>query len=224
MRIKALFLDFYGTLVHEDDEIVRKMCERICNESPCRPETGEIKNYWWELFSSSCASSFGDGFMLQRDIELKSLEAVLRRFEYCGGAGGLSEELFRYWARPSLFDDTLHFLNTIDIPVCIVSNIDRKDLYSAVEFNNIKAESLLTSEDVRSYKPRPEIFLKALELMKVRPEEALHVGDSLACDIAGAGRLGINTCWLNRSGRYNSGGGRPDMECPNLACLCEYLT
>jgi len=66
-------------------------------------------------------------------------------------------------------------------------------------YHGIKATSIVTSEDVRSYKPRPEIFLRALELINVRPGEVLHIGDSLSSDIAGAKGLGISTCWLNRN-------------------------
>ncbi len=34
MHLKAIFLDFYGTLVHEDDEIIPGICEKISFHSP----------------------------------------------------------------------------------------------------------------------------------------------------------------------------------------------
>lgn len=68
-----------------------------------------------------------------------------------------------------MFEDTLPFLDGITVPVCIVSNIDRVDLESAVAFHSIKVANIVTSEDARSYKPRPEIFMTALKLMNVKP-------------------------------------------------------
>ena len=33
------------------------------------------------------------------------------------------------------------------------------------------------------------------------PEEVIHIGDSLSCDVKGASGAGIKAVWLNRSGR-----------------------
>lgn len=170
-EVKALFLDFYGTLVYEDGEVISRICERIKKESPCRPEISDIASFWWKKFFSSCVESFGEKFRLQRDIELKSLREMIQRFVCNDDAEDISEELFSYWMKPPIFHDTVQFLDKVNIPICIVSNIDRADLISAVKFHAIKVTNLVTSEDVRSYKPRPEIFLRALELMGVKPEE-----------------------------------------------------
>lgn len=42
-------------------------------------------------------------------------------------------------------------------------------------------------------KPHPSVFLAALDALRLRPEECVHVGDDLICDIAGARALGIRT-------------------------------
>jgi HAD superfamily hydrolase (TIGR01509 family) len=49
------------------------------------------------------------------------------------------------------------------------------------------------SADVGALKPQPEIFLHALDRLGVAPEDAMFVGDRLATDIQGAGRLGLTT-------------------------------
>jgi len=223
MNIKALFLDFYGTLVYEDGEVISRICKKIRKASPYCPETREIATYWWEKFFSSCVESYDENFRLQRDIEMESLRETLQRFGCNENIEKISEGLFRYWAKPPIFEDTLPFLEKIKLPTYIVSNIDRADLISAVCHHDIKATSIVTSEDVRSYKPRSEIFLRALEQINVRPEEVLHIGDSLSSDIAGAKGLGINTCWLNRNRKNNSSGHRPDIECYSLLEVLNYL-
>ncbi len=44
----------------------------------------------------------------------------------------------------------------------------------------------------------PEIFEAALAALGVAPDEAVHVGDSLKADVAGAAALGIRTVWITR--------------------------
>ena len=45
-------------------------------------------------------------------------------------------------------------------------------------------------------KPAPSIFEKALKLANCEASEAIHVGDSLASDIAGAHNSGITSVWI----------------------------
>jgi HAD superfamily hydrolase (TIGR01549 family) len=45
-------------------------------------------------------------------------------------------------------------------------------------------------------KPARSIFYKALELANCEAHEAIHVGDSLASDIAGAHHCGITSVWI----------------------------
>ena len=45
-------------------------------------------------------------------------------------------------------------------------------------------------------KPAPSIFYKALSLANCEAHEAIHVGDSLAADIAGAHNSGITSVWI----------------------------
>jgi FMN phosphatase YigB (HAD superfamily) len=59
-------------------------------------------------------------------------------------------------------------------------------------------DALVISHDVGVRKPRPEIFETALAALGVEPGEALHVGDNLEADVAGAAALGIRTIWLTR--------------------------
>ncbi|MEC6881329.1 HAD family hydrolase [Photobacterium piscicola] len=46
-------------------------------------------------------------------------------------------------------------------------------------------------------KPALSIFKKALDLVKCEPSETLHMGDSLAADIAGANGAGIASVWVD---------------------------
>ncbi|HIP88623.1 MAG TPA: TIGR02253 family HAD-type hydrolase [Thermococcus paralvinellae] len=58
---------------------------------------------------------------------------------------------------------------------------------------------IVTRDDLKTVKPDPKIFLYALEKLKVEPDEAMMIGDSLEQDVYGAKSVGMVTVWINRS-------------------------
>jgi putative hydrolase of the HAD superfamily len=52
------------------------------------------------------------------------------------------------------------------------------------------------SDEIGLRKPRPEIFQQTLAELGVQPSEALHVGDTLASDVAGALGIGMRAVHL----------------------------
>jgi putative hydrolase of the HAD superfamily len=61
-------------------------------------------------------------------------------------------------------------------------------------------DGVVTSADSGFRKPDPAIFGVALELAGCGADEAVHVGDTVAEDVAGAGAAGIRALHLDRSG------------------------
>jgi putative hydrolase of the HAD superfamily len=61
-------------------------------------------------------------------------------------------------------------------------------------------DGVLTSAAVGARKPDPAIFEAALELARCRADEAVHVGDTAADDVAGARAAGIRALLLDRDG------------------------
>jgi hypothetical protein len=59
MRIKTLFIDYYGTLVFEDSDVILKICERIKKTSSYKPDIKDIASFWWGKFYSLCCDSCG---------------------------------------------------------------------------------------------------------------------------------------------------------------------
>ena len=88
--------------------------------------------------------------------------------------------------------------------VAIVSNgssaRQRAKLESA-ELNDLEIDVLI-SEEVGYAKPDPRIFARALR--ERAPETVWFVGDHPDHDIAGASRLGMQTCWVRRGQPWNA--------------------
>ncbi len=198
--IKAFFVDFYGTLAHEDGEIVQKV-SKIIYDTGKAENTSEIDGYWWRDFQSMFTDASGETFMKQREIELRSIQHTLEHFQSDADAVELADMLFAHWVAPGLFEDTIAFFQNSPLPIYIVSNIDTADVEKAIAFHGLTPSGVFTSEDAKSYKPRPELFEMALQKNGLAPDEVIHIGDSISSDVKGASALGIRTLWINRFGK-----------------------
>ena len=196
--IKALFFDFYGTIVHEDGVVIDEITT-IISDTGDGAEKSTIGSYWWQIFQESCRNSFGDNFKTQRELEVNSLEMTLKKFESNANADELSKKMFEHWRKPPIFEDAANFFALCDIPYYIVSNIDTDDVTAAIHHHGLTPVKVFTSEDAKSYKPRSELFEMALKETGLCPQEIVHIGDSLSSDIKGASDLGIHTIWINRN-------------------------
>jgi HAD superfamily hydrolase (TIGR01549 family) len=74
----------------------------------------------------------------------------------------------------------------------------------------------VTSAEAGADKPQPPIFLNALELAKVKANEAIHVGDQYQNDVLGARGVGISPILLDRTDYYAE-----ITDCPRIRSLTE---
>lgn len=197
---KAVFIDFYGTIVHEDGEVIRKVRQEIFDTGETQ-EISEISTYWWNEFQTSFMSAYGSNFQTQRELEYQSLSKTIQHFHSSADARQLSDLMFEHWVKPPVFEESERFFALCPVPVYIVSNIDRDDILKAISYHGLTPAGVFTSEDARSYKPRKELFELALKSTGFRAEQVVHIGDSLSSDVNGASAVGINAIWINRSGR-----------------------
>jgi putative hydrolase of the HAD superfamily len=79
-------------------------------------------------------------------------------------------------------------------------------------------------QDVGFEKPDKRIFQAACRQAGCKPEELMHVGDSLESDVQGANGIGALSVWLNRSGKRRQIGIEPDLEIESLAELAIILS
>lgn len=197
--VKGLLLDVYGTIVEEDDAVVHEICSVVADSVGASPT--DVVARWGALFWAALDASHGADFRSQREICETTLASTIAEFGADADAGELSERQFAGWRSLPLRPASREFLEQAAVPICLVSNIDRADLEALLDHHGIRVDAVVTSEDVRAYKPRPEPFHRALEALGLAPSEVLHVGDSVRGDVAGAAALGIPMAWINRLGR-----------------------
>jgi putative hydrolase of the HAD superfamily len=97
---------------------------------------------------------------------------------------------------PVLADLRAHWLK-----LGLVSNTGR-DLGAFVAHHGLDVDAFVSSGVHGKTKPHPTIFLAALELLGVEPDDAVMIGDSLEDDVEGARAAGIQALLLDRENRY----------------------
>ena len=208
-NIRVIFFDAVGTLIHlprgvghHYGIVARGHGRQVAdgawnaafhiawNEMPSPaasnvPRADDDKSWWRELVGrvlDACLPS-GDGF---------DREAYF-------------EELYAHFAQPgvwSLYPDAAALLESLgsEYRLAIISNFDRR-LLAILDQLGIaqRFQHIIISSEVGADKPAPFIFQRAMKLMDVRPEEAVHVGDEPAGDWHGAERAGMHCFRLDRA-------------------------
>ena len=109
-----------------------------------------------------CAESFNDHFRLQKDIAVDSLQMVLNKYHCALKSKTLIKLIHEHWKAPKIYPESKEVLAKCNISKYIVTNIDDEFIYSALQEHNLNFDHVVTSESCRSYKPRTEIFEKAI--------------------------------------------------------------
>jgi len=82
---------------------------------------------------------------------------------------------------------------------------------------------VVTFEDTEKRKPEPEPFAKALELMKLRPDEAIMVGDWAERDVVGAKEIGMRTVFARYGDSFGTGRSGADYDIWDIRELVEIV-
>lgn len=196
--IKAIFMDYTGTMVREDEPYTIELVKYFIAHSSLK-DPKEVLGKVWSKVKEIEALSFGDDFILND-------EKVDRILEYCSENYGLQGD-FQYmhetwrkiWVHAPLFDDVKPFVERVGIPIYIISNDDLKYLEESMRIKDLHPKGIISAETVRACKPHRSIFEKALEAAGVRPDEAVHIGDSMTSDVEPARMLGITPILLSRN-------------------------
>jgi len=95
-------------------------------------------------------------------------------------------------------------------------SLKAKELEDRLHFKDFFDE-IVYSFEINAIKPDPKAFSAILKKLKVKPEEALMVGDSLRSDILGAQGVGMHNCLVNRLGKVlDSAKAKPEFEVKSL--------
>jgi putative hydrolase of the HAD superfamily len=210
---EAILLDALGTLVELEPpapalraELQRRFGVGVSDEEAERAIAAEIAYY---------RSHLDDGRDLGRLADLRARCALVLREALPPALAGVDPA-----AMTEALLASLRFRAFPDAPAAlaaarargrrlvVVSNWDvsLNEVLRRLELAPL-LDGIVTSAGAGARKPAPAIFARALELAGARPEEAIHVGDSLEEDVAGARAAGIAPILIRRDG----GAGAPGV-------------
>jgi len=100
----------------------------------------------------------------------------------------------------------LRGLRELGCRLVVVSNWD-VSLHDVLRDTGLDSlvDGVVASAEVGAAKPDPAVFRAALALAGARPEEALHAGDDLEADVAGARAAGVRAVLVARDGPAPAG-------------------
>jgi 2-haloacid dehalogenase len=224
-RFRVLTFDCYGTLINWEAGILAAVRPMLSNRSiyvsdndvleaygelEVKLESGEWKRYRQVL--RECVAGLGLRFNFSPTAsEMDALPGSLP-----------------FWPP---FGDTVSALRRLRsrFQLAVISNTDDDLFASSARHLEIEFDHVITAEQVKSYKPSHNNFLRAIEKMEIPREQILHVAQSIYHDIVPTRALGISSVWVNRrKGLIGSGAtlpaeGRPDLEVPDLKSLADLL-
>ena len=85
----------------------------------------------------------------------------------------------------------------------VISNWDRTLREKLNELFPPIFDPIVVSQEIGVAKPNVEIYLEAVRLSGVQPEQIIFVGDSIHLDIVPALSVGMKPILLDRTGYYN---------------------
>ena len=224
-RFEILTFDCYGTLINWEAGILGAVRPMLTNrgiyvaddtvleayaELEVQLESGEWKRY--------------------RQVLRECIAGLGLRFDFTPTASEIDAlpGSLPFWPP---FQDSAAALRRLKsrFQLAIISNTDDDFIAASARRLETTFDHVITAEQVKSYKPSHNNFLKAIETIGAPKEEVLHVAQSIYHDIVPTRALGISSVWVNRrKGLAGSGAtlpaeGRPDLEVPDLKSLADLL-
>lgn len=114
---------------------------------------------------------------------------------------------------------TIESLKELGLRTAVISNTEDGRLEESLKIANLLPyfDLLIDSKKVGFRKPNAEIFLVALERLKIGANQAVYIGDSYGYDVVGAQRAGMRAILLDSLGVYE------DVNCPRIRSLAELV-
>ena len=212
VKIKAVLFDLYGTLAYVENpvtetEISEHLFSKGYEVSPQQLKAAwtfvsfiDYPKYGYKNWRSYFSKIF---WRLKVKVNEETLSAIVKLLEskpyqlYPDAAGAVIK------AKENGFK------------TAIVTTIAYFQFKKAVQPIRNYFDFIMTGYEAGCDKTNPKMYRKVLEILNVRPEEAVMIGDDVPIDIILPKKLGINAILLNREGK--------NVECPQADAVINNL-
>ena len=215
--LKALIFDVFGTVVDWRSTVIRE------GEELGRTKDIDVD---WAAFADAWRSRYAPSMNRVRRKEIAwtnldhlhraSLEELLREFGIRGLTDKEKDYLNRVWHRLDPWPDAVEGLTRLKSRYVIapLSNGNVALLVNLAKWAGLPWDLILSAELVRHYKPDPETYLMAPELLSLHPDQVMMVA-AHPDDLHAAQKSGLKTAYVPRPLEFGPGA-EADPPCPSF--------
>jgi 2-haloalkanoic acid dehalogenase type II len=235
IETEAILFDAYGTVLdigtyHRD--ITQHVVQQSTTLFGITTSVDEFNAHWSEEFEFAFHDviAYCGEFRNMRDLYGISTRNVLHRYGIQVPDSYVAELNYTY---KKMLDEAVTILpnvkQTLDtlcangLRLGMVSNGDNEELSAHLDGVSDLFDVVVTSEELKVYKPHPQIFNETLQKMGVPRDKAAFVGDTITSDVLGAKKAGLTAIWYNKKQRIPKPGLRPDFEIRDMTEILEIV-
>ena len=221
-NLKGIIFDIHKTLV-DDRGFSRERIWKLLVKSRAEVYVPGYYRYYDEITKELFDWRSIDEFIKVRDIHRQRLLSFYEKYDVERNVEKDLNYLLLSMKECRIYEEVSRVVEVLrsKYQIGLLTNADNDDpLIEILLESNLKFDSILTSESVRTYKPNPAVFQKILSQMKLQKNEVILVGDSQISDVLGRKRFGIRVVWINRTNdTLREDIPQPDYEISNLSEL-----
>ena len=207
--VKAMTFDVFGTVVDWRSSIIREG-EQLTVRTGIEGD--------WPRFADAWRAGYGPAMRRVRsgelpwtridDLHRMILDGLIPEFGLTALDEAARDDLNRVWHRLSPWPDTVSGLTRLRTRYVLasLSNGNVALLVNMAKHSGLPWDAVLSAELAHQYKPDPEVYLTAADLLGLEPEQVMMVAAHKG-DLRAAAALGFKTAYVPRPLEYG-----PDRE------------
>ena len=199
-NIKAVFFDFMGTCLDWHSSVLQAL------PGPLEPsEASELALEWRRLYFIQISHRHHQG-LPPEDIDTTLADTLHKTLDQRPSIqhafdSAVVKRLIEAWHSQSAWPEVAGAIealrNELGLEVFVHANGTTRLQLDLVRSSGLHFNMLFSSQLLGKYKPSPEAYEKALELVKLKPEEVVLVA-AHAYDLRGAKKCGMRTVYIQR--------------------------
>ena len=214
-EIRAVAFDCYGTLLDFEERAFAPALDDLLRDCGATHTDGETVWKAWMAHAREHGRQHGrdperplagpePDFFSFAESWTAHFEVAFTQTKVTGIAPGEATGfLFDLLAQAPVYDEVHEVISGLrarGLQLAVASNADDAHLEPALERHGIRelVDAVISSEGVRSYKPRRPFFEAIQHWSGLQAQEVLYVGDSPYADVTGSRSVGMGSYWVHR--------------------------
>src|SRR3990172_1794224 len=201
--IRAIAFDGYGTLFDFTEPDFIAAFAEICALQRLDADAADL----WRRFLRAALHFRSENhrapvYRRYDEAWAVQFERVFKQLRLAGDPRAAAEFLRDKLASATAFPEVYPVLEALRprYRLAVLSNADDDFLTAALQRNDLRFDTVVTSEQAGAIKPDPAIFHYLTALLGLQPEQVLYVGDNPIPDMLAPPQAGLRGAWANRAG------------------------